>query len=124
MSDIDSVLLVAFGGPEKPEDIRPFLASSRGARRIPPERLEEVAHHYEVIGGRSPLGELTRPRRRRCARRWPARETCVPVYVGMRNWHPFLHETLAEMRERGHRRALGHHPVVPSDRGVVGALCG
>ena len=60
MSGVDSVLLIAFGGPEKPEDIRPFLEIVSAGRRIPPERLEEVAHHYELIGGRSPLNELTR----------------------------------------------------------------
>ena len=60
VSEIDSVLLIAFGGPEKPGDIRPFLRIVTEGRRIPPPRIEEVAHHYEVIGGRSPLGELTR----------------------------------------------------------------
>ena len=103
----DSVLLIAFGGPEKPEEIRPFLRIVTEGRRIPPERVEEVAHHYEAIGGRSPLGELTRLQaaglREALARDGDTR----PVYVGMRNWHPFLHETLAEMRERGHRHALG-----------------
>jgi ferrochelatase len=107
VSDVDAVLLIAFGGPEKPEDIRPFLRIVTEGRRIPPERIEEVAHHYEVIGGRSPLGELTRLQaaslRQALAREGDAR----PVYVGMRNWHPFLPETFAEMRARGHRRALG-----------------
>ena len=58
--DVDSVLLIAFGGPEKPDDIQPFLEIVTEGRSIPPERLEDVAHHYEAIGGRSPLGELTR----------------------------------------------------------------
>ena len=57
---IDSVLLIAFGGPEKPEDIRPFLDLVTAGRRIPRERFEDVAHHYELIGGHSPLNELTR----------------------------------------------------------------
>src|SRR3990170_2737028 len=59
MSAADSVLLIAFGGPEKPEDIRPFLQLVTTGRPIPPDRIEEVAHHYEAIGGRSPLNELT-----------------------------------------------------------------
>jgi len=107
MRPCDSVLLIAFGGPEKPEDIRPFLENVAEGRRIPPDRLEEVAHHYELIGGRSPLNELTRCQaeglRRVLARDGLAR----PVHVGMRNWPPYLHEALAEMRDRGHRRALG-----------------
>src|SRR6266566_794128 len=107
MTGCDSVLLIAFGGPEKPEDIRPFLEIVTAGRQIPPERIEEVAHHYEAIGGRSPLNELTR-RQAEGLRRLLVREgVTTPVYVGMRNWHPFLHETLAAMRERGHRRALG-----------------
>ncbi len=107
MTGYDSVLLIAFGGPEKPEDIWPFLEIVTAGRQIPPERIEEVAHHYEAIGGRSPLNELTR-RQAEGLRRLLVREgITTPVYVGMRNWHPFLLETLAEMRDRGHRRALG-----------------
>ena len=107
MTGCDSVLLIAFGGPEKPEDIRPFLEIVTAGRQIPPERIGEVAHHYEAIGGRSPLNELTR-RQAEGLRRLLVREgVTTPVYVGMRNWHPFLLETLAEMRDRGHRRALG-----------------
>jgi ferrochelatase len=101
------VLLIAFGGPEKPEEIRPFLDAVTAGRRMPPGRIAEVAHHYELIGGRSPLNELTRRQAaglRQALRRLGRSE---PVYVGMRNWHPFLHETLIEMRAKGHRHALG-----------------
>jgi ferrochelatase len=102
---IDSVLLVAFGGPSAPEEIRPFLEIVAHGRRIPPERLEEVAHHYEAMpGGRSPLRALTEAQ---AAGLRAALGGTLPVYVGMRNWHPFLHDTLAEMTARGHRRALG-----------------
>jgi protoporphyrin/coproporphyrin ferrochelatase len=107
MTACDSILLIAFGGPEKPEDIRPFLEIVTAGRRISSERVEDVAHHYEAIGGRSPLNELTR-RQADALRRVLGQEGIgLPVYVGMRNWHPFLLETLAEMRDRGHRRALG-----------------
>lgn len=103
----DSVLLLAFGGPEKPEDVRPFLEIVTAGRHIPPERLDAVAHHYELIGGRSPLTELTL-RQAEGLRQALAREgRALPVYIGMRNWQPFLRETLAGMREAGHRRALG-----------------
>jgi ferrochelatase len=104
---VDAVLLIAFGGPERREDVRPFLEIVTAGRRVPPERLEEVAHHYEDIGGRSPLNDITRRQadllRELLARDGPA----LPVYVGMRNWHPFLRETLGEMRSAGRRRALG-----------------
>jgi ferrochelatase len=104
---IDSVLLIAFGGPERPEDVRPFLQAVTAGRRIPPERLEEVAHHYDLIGGRSPLNALTRGQAEGLRAALAAEGRALPVWVGMRNWQPFLHETLAEMKDRGRRRALG-----------------
>jgi ferrochelatase len=107
MSDVDSVLLIAFGGPEKREDIRPFLEIVSAGRRIPPERLEEATRHYEAIGGRSPLNELTMRQAEGLREALQRDGKPTAVYVGMRNWHPFLHETLAEMRDRGSRRALG-----------------
>jgi ferrochelatase len=105
---IDAVLLIAFGGPTAPSEIRPFLEIVARGRRIPPERLEEVAHHYEQMpGGRSPLNELTEAQAAGLRVALAADGWALPVYVGMRNWHPFLHETLAVMAARGHRRALG-----------------
>jgi len=106
MTPVDAVLLVAFGGPERPEEIRPFLQIVTAGRPIPPARLEDVAHHYEVIGGRSPLNALTRRQAAALADALAARGRALPVWVGMRNWHPFLHETLAEMKDRGRRRAV------------------
>ncbi len=103
MSGVDAILLIAFGGPERREDVMPFLEIVAVGRRIPRERLEEVARHYDRIGGRSPLNELTRRQAEALAR---ALGGALPVFVGMRNWHPFLHETLAEMEAQGRRRAL------------------
>ena len=104
---IDAVLLLAFGGPEKPEDIRPFLANVTRGRPIPPARLEEVARHYEVIGGRSPLTEMTFRQADALRARLRAGGVALPVYVGMRNWTPYVHETLAAMAADGVRAALG-----------------
>lgn len=104
----DAVLLIAFGGPTRPEEIRPFLENVTRGRRIPPARLDEVAHHYETMpGGRSPLNELTQAQAHGLQRVLAASGAPLPVFVGMRNWHPFLHETLAEMARRGHRRVIG-----------------
>lgn len=107
MSRCDSILLIAFGGPEKPEDIRPFLKNVAEGRAIPPERLEEVAQHYEAIGGRSPINDLTRLQAEGLRRVLRRENRFERVYIGMRNWHPFLHESLAEMKRNGHLRALG-----------------
>ena len=108
MSGIDAVLLIAFGGPTAPEEIRPFLEVVTHGRRISPERLEEVAHHYERMpGSRSPLNELT-DRQATALRQALARDgRSLPVFVGMRNWHPFLRETLGAMASASHRHGLG-----------------
>jgi len=108
MSAVDSVLLVAFGGPTARHEIRPFLEIVTRGRGIPAGRLEEVAHHYEQMpGGRSPLAELTFAQARGLEQALAQAGPALPVFVGMRNWHPFLHETLGEMAGKGARRALG-----------------
>ena len=103
----DSVLLIAFGGPTSLDEVRPFLANVTRGRPIPSTRLKIVAHHYELIGGRSPLNELTFRQADALSVELQAHGPALPVFVGMRNWHPFLHETLAEMAARGHCRAVG-----------------
>jgi ferrochelatase len=103
----DAVLLVAFGGPTRPDEIRPFLANVTRGRAIPPERLEEVVHHYERIGGRSPLNDLTMKQAERLERTLEATGTPLPVYVGMRNWAPYVADTLARMAGDGRGRAVG-----------------
>jgi ferrochelatase len=107
MSSVDAVLLIAFGAPTAPDEIRPFLQIVTRGRRISPERLDEVAHHYERMpGARSPLNDLTE-RQAAGLRQALARSGLrLPVFVGMRNWHPFLKETLAAMASAGHRRSL------------------
>lgn len=103
----DSVLVVSFGGPGGLDDIRPFLANVLRNRRVSPERIEEVVRHYEQFGGVSPLTAITMRQadglRERLARVSPS----LPVYVGMRNWHPYLVDTLRHMHQAGHRRAIG-----------------
>ncbi|MBW2108776.1 MAG: ferrochelatase, partial [Deltaproteobacteria bacterium] len=85
--DFDAVLVVAFGGPERPEDVRPFLTRvTRG--RVPQQRLEAVARHYDLFGGKSPVNEITRVQAHALKKVLFHRGISVPVYVGMRNWHP------------------------------------
>ena len=103
----DAVLLIAFGGPTAMNEVRPFLANVTRGRPIPPERLEAVVHHYELIGGRSPLNELTFRQARALEAELRAHGPALPVYVGMRNWTPYLHETLHRMAADGVRRAIG-----------------
>jgi ferrochelatase len=103
----DSILVIAFGGPEKPEDIRPFLRNVTSGRPIPKERIDEVAHHYELIGGKSPLNELTFRQVRGLESALKKNGSGLPIYVGMRNWHPLLSETVEEMSKANIRRAIG-----------------
>jgi len=107
MIPFDSVLLIAFGGPTASDEIRPFLENVTRGRRIPPERLEVVAHHYELIGGRSPLNEITFRQASALQESLRVAGTPLPVYVGMRNWTPYLHETLERMQADGRRHAVG-----------------
>jgi len=103
----DAVLLIAFGGPEKMEDVRPFLANVTKGRPVPPQRLEEVIQHYEVFNGHSPLNEITFRQARAVQQLLDQEGLRLPVYVGMRNWHPYFHETLAQMATEGIKHALG-----------------
>lgn len=103
----DAVLIVSFGGPQGLADIRPFLANVLRGRRVAPERVDEVARHYELFGGVSPITELTRRQADGLAARLAAEGHALPVFVGMRNWHPFLADTLRDMRATGVRRAVG-----------------
>jgi ferrochelatase len=104
---IDAVLFIGFGGPEKPEDVWPFLRNVVRGQHVPDQRLEEVARHYEAVGGFSPYNRYTRAQARALQETLAARGLTLPVYMGMRNWHPFLHETLAQMHRDGVRRCVG-----------------
>jgi ferrochelatase len=103
----DAVLVIAFGGPLGPADIRPFLRNVLRGRRISDERFEEVVTHYEHFGGVSPLTAITRRQAEGLRERLRARGLHLPVYVGMRNWHPLLPDTLQQMARDGVRRAIG-----------------
>ena len=103
----DAVLVIAFGGPEGMADIRPFLANVLRGRRVAPERVEAVARHYEHFGGVSPLAAITRRQADGLRAQLAARGMNLPVYLGMRNWHPMLADTLQAMARDGVRRAIG-----------------
>ena len=103
----DAILLLAFGGPTCAEEIRPFLARVTRGIPVPVERLEEVAHHYEAVGGRSPLNEITFRQALALQRLLTEKKIPLPVYVGFRNASPFFAETLKQMAAEGSKRALG-----------------
>jgi ferrochelatase len=103
----DSVLIISFGGPQGPADVRPFLANVLRGRRVSPERVDDVAHHYEMFGGVSPITQLTMRQAEGLRERLAAAGRPLPVYVGMRNWHPYLADTLRQMYADGCREAIG-----------------
>jgi ferrochelatase len=97
----DALLWLSFGGPEGPEDVRPFLENVTRGRGVPPERLDEVEQHYQHFGGVSPINALNR------AAIEAVRDLVdLPIYFGNRNWHPMVEDALAEMKADGVKRAL------------------
>jgi ferrochelatase len=102
----DAVLVVSFGGPEGPDDVMPFLENVTRGRGVPRERLLEVAHHYELFDGVSPLNGQNRALIAALEQELRAHGIDLPIYFGNRNWHPFLADTLREMRDAGIRNAL------------------
>ncbi len=102
-----AILLIAFGGPNSREEIRPFLARVLQGVPIPPQRVEEVVHHYEAVGGKSPLVEITQRQARSLQELLRRQGFSLPVYVGMRNSAPFFVETLKQMAAVGVKNALG-----------------
>jgi len=106
MPTFDAVLIVSFGGPEKPEDVIPFLENVLRGRNVPRERLLAVAEHYYHFGGKSPINEQNRALIAELQELLDAEGPHVPIYFGNRNWHPLLPDTLRRMREDGVKRAV------------------
>ena len=102
----DAVLYLGFGGPAGLGDIRPFLANVLRGRRIPPARIEEVAHHYERFDGVSPITTITERQARALEQVLRGRGLALPVHVGTRNWRPMLSDTCRTLHAAGARRIL------------------
>jgi ferrochelatase len=102
----DALLVASFGGPEGPQDVLPFLENVLRGRTVPPQRLREVAEHYQMFGGRSPINEQNRQLVAAIQQELAEHGPTVPVYWGNRNWHPFLADTLRRMAADGVLRAL------------------
>jgi protoporphyrin/coproporphyrin ferrochelatase len=101
VSSYDALLIVSFGGPEKCDDVIPFLENVLRGRNVPRERMLEVAEHYYHFDGRSPINDQNRALVAALKKRLE-----LPVYWGNRNWRPMLADTVRQMRDDGVRRAL------------------
>ena len=104
--DYDALLFVSFGGPERAEDVIPFLENVTKGRGVPPERLLAVAEHYHHLGGKSPINEQNRALIAALARGFEARGIKLPIYFGNRNWAPYLADAVGAMKKAGVQRAL------------------
>ncbi len=97
----DALLLISFGGPERHDDVIPFLENVLRGRNVPRERMLAVAEHYYHFDGRSPINQQCRDLITALAPQVP-----LPIYWGNRNWHPMLPDTVRKMKEHGVKRAL------------------
>ncbi|HTP34716.1 MAG TPA: ferrochelatase [Candidatus Acidoferrales bacterium] len=102
----DALLIVSFGGPEKSEEVIPFLENVLRGRNVPRERMLQVAEHYYHFGGRSPINDQCRALIAALDAGLKAHGPSLPIYWGNRNWHPMLADTLRRMRDDGIRRSL------------------
>ena len=103
----DHILMIGFGGPTRPEEVRPFLQQVTRGVKIPEERLREVEHHYQRTGGFSPYNEHALRLFDKLKGNLSTVGVNLPVFIGMRNWHPFLKETLGEIRQKGLKNGVG-----------------
>jgi protoporphyrin/coproporphyrin ferrochelatase len=105
-SSYDAILLVSFGGPEGPADVLPFLENVVRGKNVPRERLQEVAKHYELFDGVSPINGQNRALLSSLIGKLNANGPQLPVYWGNRNWHPMLDDAVRLMADDGIQRAL------------------
>jgi protoporphyrin/coproporphyrin ferrochelatase len=102
----DAILIVSFGGPEGMDEVMPFLENVLRGKNVPAARMRQVAHHYEMFGGVSPINAQNRRLIAALERELEANGPRLPVYWGNRNWHPLLADTLRRMMDDGIKNAL------------------
>jgi len=105
-TDYDALLFVSFGGPEGMEDVIPFLENVLRGRNVPPERMLQVARHYELFGGVSPINQQNRELIAALEKELEQNGPRIPIYWGNRNWHPLLVDTIRQMASDGIQNAL------------------
>jgi protoporphyrin/coproporphyrin ferrochelatase len=105
-ADYDAVLLVSFGAPTGPDDVRPFLERVTAGLGVPPERLESVAQHYLVLGGTSPLPAATSALADALSVALADRGVDLPIAIGYRNSAPYVADALRSLHGAGYRRVL------------------
>lgn len=121
MATTDAVLLMAYGTPERLEDVKPYFTHIRGGREPSPEAVENLRARYERVGGGTPLLRITQQVREGLERALNDRGAARRVYVGMKHWHPYIAETMNEMRRDGMKRVTAVALAPHYSRMSVGA---
>ncbi len=98
---------MAYGGPNSLEEVESYLLDVRGYRPTSQEIIHEVRERYRQIGGRSPILERTRDQARMLEAALNSRGERFKAFVGMRHWHPFIDQALADMSAAGIEKAIG-----------------
>ncbi|MGH8067597.1 MAG: ferrochelatase [Candidatus Entotheonellia bacterium] len=115
------VLLMAHGSPDTLDNMAAYLQHVRGGRPTPPALVDDIRGRYRLIGGRSPLLDLTRAQGKALEERLNANGAQLRVYVGMRHWHPFIKDTVKRMVDDGIRRIVAVSMAPQYSRLSVGA---
>ncbi len=115
------ILVMAYGGPNNLDEVEPYLMDVRGGRRTAPEIVHEVRGRYREIGGRSPILERTQAQATALEAALNRNDQTFKTFVGMRHWHPYITEALAEMANAGISRAVGLVMAPHYSRMSVGA---
>lgn len=102
----DALLLYSFGGPNKPEDVVPFLRNVTVGKGIPDSRLEEVGEHYYGFGGKSPINEQNIALKAALEGELKDRGIDLPIVWGNRNWEPYTDDAITELESLGAKRAV------------------
>ncbi|HZT95735.1 MAG TPA: ferrochelatase [Chloroflexota bacterium] len=111
------VLLMAYGTPAGLDEVEPYYTDIRRGRPPPPELVEELTERYRLVGGRTPLLEISRLQAAGVQRELGSD---YRVFLGMKHWHPYIRQAVDEMREAGVERAVGIVLAPHYSRGSIG----
>jgi ferrochelatase len=100
------VLLMAYGTPESPDQVEDYFTHIRGGRKPSPEAVEYLRERYRLVGGKTPLLEITNEVAAKLQDRLDANGNHYRVYPGMKHWHPFIGDVMDRMAADGVRRVV------------------
>jgi protoporphyrin/coproporphyrin ferrochelatase len=101
MEKKQAILLMAYGSPEREEDVEAYYTHIRGGSKPTREELDNLKWRYEAIGGKSPLFRITDSTAKKLQKRMDNQQKAVKVYAGMKHWHPFISETFQQISDDG-----------------------